>query len=109
MPLPTLVTDKVVWYAYGDREQITELIQPIVGLAKKRSQGNGHVLAWHVEPIEQDQSEWLDANLMRPVPGPLFDQSIAMPLDIQHIAYRAPQWHSINQSWCVTKARKKDA
>lgn len=104
MPLPTLVTEEIVWYASGDAEPIADLLQCVGALGKKRSYGNGAILSVDVQPIEQDWSEWHKNELIRPVPGPLFDQTQATPLDIQHIAYRAPQWHTNNQTWCVTKA-----
>ena len=104
MPLPTLVCDKVVWYAYGDAEQIADLLCPIMAIGKKHSQGNGHVIQWEIEPIAEDWSEWKDGKLMRPIPGPLA-RGIT-PLDIQYIAYRAPQWHSSNQMMCVVKGMR---
>lgn len=104
MPLPTMVTDKVVWYAVGDSEQIADFLCPIMAMGKKRVQGNGHVLRWTIEPMAEDYSEWRDGVLMRPIPGPLAHSMT--PLDMQHIAYRAPQWHPMNQALCVVKALK---
>lgn len=101
MPLPLLVTDKVVWYAYGEMEPIADMLCPIAALGHKRVQGNGAVLRWTIEPMGEDWSEWHDGTLMRPIPGPLA-QNIT-PLDIQYIAFRAPQWHKANQCMCVTK------
>jgi CRISPR type IV-associated protein Csf3 len=103
MPLPLLVADKVAWYAYGDRDMIAELLHDVAAISKKRSQGNGAVRRWHIEPVEEDCSEWKDGELMRPIPGPLF---AGTPLDVQHIAYRAPQWHPLNQAMCVVKGRR---
>jgi len=103
MPLPMLVCDRVIWYAYGDMEAIANLLCGVAGLGKKRSQGVGAVLRMTIEPIEEDYSEWKDGELMRPIPGSLF---AGTPLDVQYIAYRAPQWHPINQSMCVVKGRR---
>ncbi len=103
MPLPMLVTDKVTWFAYGDMEEVRELLADIPALGKKRVQGQGAVLKWEVEAIEQDYSEWRGDTLMRPIPGPLFK---GLPLDVQHIAYRAPQWHTANQAMCVVQGVK---
>jgi CRISPR type IV-associated protein Csf3 len=102
MPLPTLVCDKVVWYAYGEMEPIADALCPIAAIGKKRTSGNGYVLRWEIEPTSEDYSEWKDDKLMRPIPGPLAQGMT--PLDIQHIAYRAPQWHTANQAMCVVKA-----
>lgn len=108
MPLSTLVCDKVVWYVYGDIEQVASLLQGISGIGKKRVQGEGAVLRWEVEPCAEDWSEWRDGELMRPIPGPLVDKEQIRPLLIQHIAFRAPQWHPLNQAMCVTQAVKKE-
>jgi CRISPR type IV-associated protein Csf3 len=101
MPLATMVTDRIVWYAVGDAEMIARLLSPITAIGKKHAQGQGHVLRWEVEPIAEDYSEWKDGRLMRPIPGPLVRNM--HPLDMQHIAFRAPQWHVLNQAMCVTK------
>lgn len=107
MPLPTLVTDKIVWYAYGDAEEIDRLLSDVTGIGKKRVQGNGHVLRWHIEPSADDWSEWRAGQLLRPIPGPLFDLELATPHDIQHCAFRAPQWHPLNQQLCVVTAVRR--
>ncbi len=108
MPLSTLIADKVIWYAYGDALKIAQLLLPVMGISKKRSQGEGAVLRWEIEQIAEDYSEWQNGELMRPLPGPIFDQSKASPLNIQHIAFRAPQWHHVNQCMCVTKTKKRE-
>lgn len=107
MPLPLLVAEKIEWYAYGNAEQIDRLLWPVIAIAKKRSQGKGEVLRWQVEPIPNDCSEWRDGRLMRPIPGPLVDLATVTPHDIQHCAFRAPQWHPLNQAMCVVKATLK--
>jgi hypothetical protein len=104
MPLPVLIAEKIEWYAYGDVEQIAPLLRPIIALAKKRSQGKGHVLRWEIEEITDDWSEWHNGQLMRPIPGPLVDHTQIRPLNMEYIAFRAPQWHPLNQAMCVTKA-----
>jgi hypothetical protein len=103
MPLTTLICEKVEWFAYGDIAQIHSLLFDIPAIGKKRSYGNGQVLRWEIEGVDHDYSEWRSGELMRPIPGPLFDQGKVRPLDIQHIGFRAPQWHSANQCMCVTR------
>jgi CRISPR type IV-associated protein Csf3 len=100
MPLSTLITAKALWYAYGEKEQIADLLLPIMALAKKRDQGVGHVLRWAIEPTMEDYSEWKDGKLMRPLPV-IGNWQEVTPTDIQHIAFRAPQWHTANQQMCV--------
>lgn len=107
MPLTVIKCDSVRWYVYGDKGGIENLLSDVPAIGKKRAQGNGTVLKWTVEQIPEDYSEWKSGDLMRPIPGPIFDQSHATPLDIQHIAFRAPQWHSANQCMCVTSAKRR--
>ncbi len=107
MPLPTLVTDKVTWYAYGDMEAVADVLIAIVAMGKKRVQGNGHVLRWEITPMDEDYSLWHDDRLMRPVPGPLL-RGIQwdIPFNLQHSAFRAPQWHAANQALCVVGGKR---
>jgi CRISPR type IV-associated protein Csf3 len=106
MPLPTLVCDRVTWYAYGYAEEIADLLCDVASLGKKRNYGNGACLRWEIVSTMEDYSTWKDNKLMRPIPGPLVKGMT--PLDIQYIAYRAPQWHSANQAMCATKAVRDD-
>ncbi len=105
MPLPQLVTDHVTWYAYGQMEAIADILCPVSAIAKKRSSGHGAVLRWTIEPMGQDWSEWRDDRLMRPVPATLARH--ITPLGIQYIAFRAPQWHPVNQAMCVVKGERQ--
>jgi len=108
MPLPTLVCDKVEWYAYGDGEHVALFLQGVSALGKKRAYGNGAVLRWEIEQRAEDESEWHAGQLMRPIPGPLVNLDSVTPLHLEHIAFRAPQWHPLNQAMCVTAAHRKD-
>ncbi len=105
MPLPTLVCDKVLWYAYGDMEAIAALWCDVAAIGKKRVQGNGAVLRWTIAPTLEDYSDWKDGKLMRPLPV-IGDWTEMTPLDVQYIAYRAPQWHSANQAMCMVQGVK---
>jgi CRISPR type IV-associated protein Csf3 len=103
MPLPTLVCDRVRWYAYGDMEALADLLCDVASLGKKRKYGNGAVLRVTVIPTMEDYSEWKDGQLMRPLPVIGSWQDVT-PLDLQYIAFRAPQWHPANQQMCMVKA-----
>jgi CRISPR type IV-associated protein Csf3 len=106
MPLPTLVCDKVIWYAYGDMEKVAELLLPIMAMGKKRVQGNGAVLRWEITPMQEDWSDWQNNQLMRPLPTKLGAGIEWQLFDMQHTAFRAPQWHSGNQTMCVTRGKR---
>lgn len=107
MPLPKLVTNQIIWYAVGDMDAVLLLLQPIAAIGKKRSYGNGAVRQWQVEPIDEDWSEWREQRLIRPIPGPLArDIQWDEPPNIQHIAFRAPQWHPLNQALCAVGGKR---
>jgi hypothetical protein len=51
MPLLVTVCQSVTWTAVGDVEAITDLLAPIRAIGKKRSSGEGHVIAWEITPL----------------------------------------------------------
>lgn len=107
MPLPTLVCDKVTWYAYGDMEKVADLLTGIAAIGKKRSYGNGNVIKILVGAMGHDWSEWRNNKLMRPMPGPLAKNvQWHGGFNAQLTAFRAPQWHAGNQTMCVTKGER---
>lgn len=62
-------SSKVVFFACGDKEKISQLLNDYIHfLGKKSSQGFGGVLKWTVEETEQDFSIIKDNKLMRYVP-----------------------------------------
>lgn len=48
MPLLVTPAQSLTWHAVGDAEAIQSLLEGIVAIGKKRSQGEGHVLRWEV-------------------------------------------------------------
>lgn len=50
MPLPVTVAAHLTWHAVGDLAAVTDLLQGIGSIGKKRSQGEGRVLHWDVQP-----------------------------------------------------------
>jgi len=74
MPLLVTTCRAVSWRAIGDVEAITALLQTVTAIGKKRSQGEGHVLAWTVTPdptLEAWDAAHLhpDGTLGRPTPA----------------------------------------
>jgi len=106
MPLPTLVCDRVTWYAYGDIDKVADLLTGIASIGKKRNYGNGNLLRVEVTPMAEDWSEWCNNKLMRPLPRQLGSGVKWELFDMQHTAFRAPQWHPGNQEMCVTRGTR---
>lgn len=72
MPLLVTPTRRLTWFAIGDAEAIQTLLEGITAIGKKRSQGEGHVLAWEVIPTPLDDFTaahcYPDGTLGRPTP-----------------------------------------
>lgn len=67
VPLRTVLTDKLVAYAIGNKAEIERLLIHATHIGKKRSQGFGRVTNWQVEAFEGDGiSDLIQSN--RPLP-----------------------------------------
>ena len=70
MPLIVTMCRQVTWRGVGDVEKVWQILLPVAAIGKKRSQGEGRVLAWHVEPTDGDPWEFghlhVDGSLGRP-------------------------------------------
>lgn len=53
MPLPVTVAHSLTWHAVGDAEAIQQLLEPLTSIGKKRSQGEGRISSWHIEPAPE--------------------------------------------------------
>jgi hypothetical protein len=73
MPLLVTTCTAVTWTAVGDRDRVADLLAGITAIGKKRSHGEGHVLAWEVTEAT-DLDPWTaghlhpDGTLGRPTP-----------------------------------------
>lgn len=74
--MPLLVTPclSVTWHAVGDLGAVTELLEDLVSIGKKRNSGEGHVLRWEVMPapdLDAYAAAHLhpDGSLGRPTPS----------------------------------------
>ena len=78
--MPLLVTPclSVTWHAIGDPDAVSELLEGLVSIGKKRSSGEGHVLRWDVTPAP-DLDDYAaahlhpDGTLGRPTPSACLD------------------------------------
>lgn len=106
-PLPVVMCRAVSWACVGDASEIERLLAGVAYLGKKRSQGNGAVRRWRVEPIAADESLLTPAReLARPVPLDALNHldggyELAPTTGRAYIAYRAPQWCYYNQALCA--------
>lgn len=97
MPLPITVTQRLTWHAVGDPEAVEALLQPIVAIGKKRSQGEGRVSRWIVE--ETDRDPWEAAHLSptgalaRPTPAACLNQRTVTDGGDGYAGIRPPHMH----------------
>ena len=67
MPMPLQSALEWKAYARGDAQEIAKLLIGIATLSKKRSQGYGKVIKWHIEKID-DFPYYHEAQLIKPFP-----------------------------------------
>jgi CRISPR type IV-associated protein Csf3 len=68
MPVVVILADRLEWYCVGDIDGIRDLLNGVLAIGKKRSQGYGMVEEWIVEEWPEDWSEvGPDGKLMRAV------------------------------------------
>lgn len=102
MPVVVTVCRAVQWRAVGHPDQVTNLIMPIAAIGKKRSQGEGAVLAWHVRADPAGDPHAFahlhhDGSLGRPAP------TDCVPADVAHggsgrAGLRPPYTHPSRQA-----------
>ena len=86
------------WFCVGDATKISELLQPVTNLGKKRSQGCGQVHKWEVLPFEHDWHLWRGESLARPMPVNMISQP--QNINMMNWGWRPPTWLSANKSMC---------
>lgn len=52
MPLPVTLCKTITWTAVGDPRRVSDLVERITAIGKKRAHGEGQVLRWQVEPAD---------------------------------------------------------
>lgn len=98
MPVFYKVTDKIIWYVVGDKEEIASILQFAQSIGKKTSQGWGRVKKWAVEEIKEDWSIRKDGKLTRGVPVS-YDKNT--PGQIINYGFRPSYWQKENQGAIV--------
>lgn len=91
MPLPMLMTRRLVGYVRGKRQDIRKCLEGIRYVGKKRAHGHGKVLGWDIQPMEQDYSLVKDGLAMRYLPD---------PRGIRMVRSQPPYWHHYGRIAC---------
>lgn len=111
MPAAVVLCREVVWHAVGDPDAVHRLLAPLRFIGRRRSNGEGGVLAWHVEPIEADPARWThehDGQIIRPCPHACADQ-LNVPYTEGWYALRPPSWHPDRlQKLAMTASTEED-
>ncbi|NJL03190.1 MAG: hypothetical protein HC910_22430 [Spirulinaceae cyanobacterium SM2_1_0] len=94
------VTPCITWYAVGDVNRLTEIIQGCTGLGKKRSHGHGQVSAWEVDETEEDWHTYnSQGDLMRPIPLTAIDRKVEYA--VREWGWLFPAWLPENKRICA--------
>lgn len=68
MPLPLLLTTKMVAYASGSRKQCKKVLRELRYLGKKRAHGHGKIMAMTFDQVEEDYTMAIDGRASRWLP-----------------------------------------
>jgi hypothetical protein len=74
VPFPSWEVREVVWFVWGERAGLEELLAEVLYLGTRRRHGCGRVVAWEITPAAEDFS-WFSLGptqqpvLMRPLPA----------------------------------------
>lgn len=89
-PVPVLLIPEITWYAVGDAQEITRMVNQISWIGKNRSQGFGWINQWRVESWSEDWSEHVGNHRMRDIPVPEDEAD-------GYSSIRPPYWHRRNK------------
>lgn len=64
MPMTIFLVAELTWYVVGDRTEISDLVNRITSVGKKRSQGYGKIREWTLDEAKEDLSH------LRAIPDP---------------------------------------
>lgn len=94
----TINTHELIWYATGDADKISQLLQGIEFVGKRRASGFGQVSGLEIEAGELNGVTGHFGEPLRPVPLALFkgnNQSLKADA-----AWRPAYWHPDNHATC---------
>jgi hypothetical protein len=104
VPLPTVVAQRVTWWAVGDLAAVHSLVSRVPGLGRRHGAGMGEVVSWSVEEIDTPWSSFpaLDQSgqPMRPVP---LDEPGLGDHDIRSMRLLPPYWMTDGASRCAVR------
>lgn len=86
MPLLVTTATAVTWTCVGDHEEISQLLDPVIAIGKKRAHGQGHVLRWEISPAP-GLDPWAaahlhpDGTLGRPCPSECLEHATVEVVD----------------------------
>jgi len=99
-------TDKIVFYACGDKKKISQLLNGYISfVGKKSSQGFGSVTKWTIEEIEEDYSFVKNGIPMRYIPLTLVEKlgidSSSNQLYSKEVALIPPSYRNNCRDICI--------
>lgn len=97
MPSPVTLTPTLSWYGVGDLKKILALVEPIRSIGRRRAKGEGRVLSWSIEQVEE-ADPWAfghlgqENRLLRPVPVECAER-LGVQYQLAWHAVRPPSWN----------------
>ena len=97
--MPTIITDKIIFYCNGDKKELERLLSHLRNIGKKTSIGGGKINNIKITETLTDYSFFKDETVMRPIPCnmklPLVEGMV-----FQKATYKPPYWNKHNATMC---------
>jgi CRISPR type IV-associated protein Csf3 len=103
--LPYLPSSEIIFFGFGDVQEIKSLLQYLPGLGKKIAAGFGFFKSFDIKEIEQDKSLINQENkAMRPIPCEFLDER--KNYEKVSLSYKFPYWARGNVKLCCNVGEK---
>lgn len=99
--LPSVVTDKIIFYCKGDKQELTYLLHHLHHIGKKAAYGGGEIKSIHIKGIEEDYSFYKEGKVMRPLPIGFMDIPVYEGMVWRNCTYKVPYWDNSQSTMCV--------
>ena len=103
--LPILITNKIVFYCNGDKNELKRLLGHLTHIGKKTSIGGGKIKNISINETLEDYSFFKDNHVMRPLPATM-NIPVIEGMRFEHQPYKPPYWSKDNVAMCIVPENK---
>lgn len=99
--LPLVLTDKITWYANGDKQEIQRLLGHITHIGKKTSIGGGYIKNIKINETAEDYSFNKNNKLISIIPTKYYNQPPKNGDEFKSRTYKPPYWDNSKSTMCI--------